>query len=224
MAARKADVLCVLGVICFILYMLSSDNNYIGKDVFITESYDIDFSTVSLLVERTGCIKWKRTPQISKRFMLLCLLLMCGDIESCPGPTGYNIADLQQICKHRGLSIIHQNIRGIHSNFESLCATISTHNVDIITISETHLSNSDNIALYNIEGYDLITRNRSHGKAGGVCIYVKNSIVWERQEDLETDSIENIWIEIFFQTSHSFLLCCLYRPPDTSKYLPKNFN
>ena len=78
--------------------------------------------------------------------------------------------------------------------------------------------------LYKINGYEAIFRCRPEGKGGGVCIYLKNHIRWERQEDLENDSIENIWLELFFQKSHSVLLCCVYRPPDSSNYLSKTFN
>ena len=35
------------------------------------------------------------------------------------------------------------------------------------------------------------------------------------------ESIENIWVEIFLTNSHSFLFCCVYRPPDSSKHLSK---
>ena len=68
-------------------------------------------------------------------------------------------------------------------------------------------------------------RNRKSGeKGGGVCLYIKEGIDWERREDLETLHIESIWIEILLKNSKSFLISTVYRPPDTSIYLYKNFN
>ncbi len=38
------------------------------------------------------------------------LLMLCGDIESCPGP-------LEEFMNSRGLKVFHHNIRGLFSNF-----------------------------------------------------------------------------------------------------------
>ena len=103
------------------------------------------------------------------------LMLMCGDVKSCPGPDHYNIEELHNLCKQRGLVFVHQNIRGLSSNFESLCALIDSHpNIDVITLSETHLSRDENIDLYKINGYDLIVRSRGKGEmGGGVAVYIR---------------------------------------------------
>ena len=156
--------------------------------------------------------------------LMFCLIFLTLNVESCTHTDHYIIKELEEICKQRGLSLVHQNIRGLQSNSENLCAVVDNHNIDIITLSETHLTNSEPRDLYSIDGYELITLNRSEGKGGGVCIYIKEGINWERREDLESKNIENIWVEIFFKNSHSFLICCIYRPPDTSKYLSKTFN
>ena len=47
------------------------------------------------------------------------LLLLCGDIETCPGPV-----TLSELCKCRGLKFEHQNIRGLMYNFTSLQALV----------------------------------------------------------------------------------------------------
>ena len=44
-----------------------------------------------------------------------------------------------------------------------------------------------------------------------------------RRRDLERDGIESLWIEVFRHNSRSILACILYRPPDTSRHLHKNF-
>jgi hypothetical protein len=40
---------------------------------------------------------------------------------------------------------------------------------------------------------------------------------------LEKDDLETIWLEICFKNAKKFLICVLYRPPDSSKHTNKNF-
>ena len=220
MASKRADVFFLLSMLCF---MALRYGFVYGENFIQTNNTEIkEISTLPLLVESVSKNNLK-VPLIPRKCLLFGLLLLCGDIETCPGPE-YMINELHALCRDRGLSFIHQNIRGLHTIFESLCSIIATHNIDIITLSETHLYDSDNLSLYKIDGYDAIFRCRTEGKGGGVCIYIKQQIIWERRDELEKDSIESIWLEIFFQNSHSILLCCVYRPPDSSNYLSKSFN
>ena len=53
-----------------------------------------------------------------------------------------------------------------------------------------------------------------------MAMYIKESIDWVRRDDLESDSIESIWLDVFVKNSKSFLLATCYRPPDGSNYLP----
>ena len=52
------------------------------------------------------------------------LLLMCADVEKCPGPTQSNIQDL---LNQKGLKVFHQNIRGLFHNTAKLSAFLHTH-------------------------------------------------------------------------------------------------
>ena len=40
---------------------------------------------------------------------------------------------------------------------------------------------------------------------------------------MERDGIESLWIEVFRHNSRSILACILYRQPDTTRHLHKNF-
>ena len=128
----------------------------------------------------------------------------------------------------RGMKIVHQNVRGLFNNLLGLQEFIERHRaVDILTVSETHIVDDrydDNEHLYKIPGYVFINRNRKHGLGGGVAMYIKESIDWVRRDDLENDSIECIWLEVFVKNSKSFLLATCYRPPDGSNYLPPDLN
>ena len=151
------------------------------------------------------------------------ILLLSGDIERCPGPVR-SMPDLENLCSRKGLKILHQNTQGLLANFDQVKIILETFkNVDILTLSETHIT-SDNNSIFNIPGYSFISRRRNAGTGGGVACYISHKLNWVRREDLEMNDLEIMWIEIVPKKSKSFLIACLYRPPDTSLYLPKNFN
>ena len=56
-----------------------------------------------------------------------------------------------------------------------------------------------------------------------MAVYLKKNINWSRRFDLENESIENIWIEINVSESKNVLIAVYYRPPNTSRFSPKNF-
>ena len=149
---------------------------------------------------------------------------MCGDFESCPGP---HQDCLGEFLNSRGLKMFHQNVRGLFSNFVNVQELLDGGNrMDILSLSETHIINDgydDNDTLYTVDGYRFIKRNRDGGRGGGVAVYLKDNIEWQRRSDLEREAIENIWIEIFIPKSKSILLGIFYRPPGTSKYLAADF-
>ena len=100
------------------------------------------------------------------------LLMLCGDIESNPGPRPNS---------GQSFSICHWNLNSIaahnFSKISLLRAYNAIHNYDIICLSETYLnhdtlSDSDNL---KIPGYELIRVDHpSNQKRGGICIYHKD--------------------------------------------------
>ena len=129
--------------------------------------------------------------------ILLLFFLFCGDVETCPPGAHDNYTS--GFCKQRGLKIIHQNIRVLQTNFVLLQNLVQNADFDIVTLSETHLINAgfDDINnLYEIPNYTFIKRNREHGQGGGVAIYIKNNLKWERHFGLEVSSVESICLQI----------------------------
>ena len=98
--------------------------------------------------------------------------------------------------------------------------------MDILTLSETHLEEKNELveASCSMPGYSFVSRPRKSGKGGGVAAYIKDGMIWNRRQDLETDSIEAIWIEIRPKHSKAFLVGVMYRPPVSSKHLSKDFD
>ncbi len=65
--------------------------------------------------------------------------------------------------------------------------------------------------------------NRVTGLGGGVGCYIRNDIAWQRTKHLETENVKAIWIKIFIKNSSPLLVCIIYRPPDTSRFLHSDF-
>ena len=74
--------------------------------------------------------------------------------------------------------------------------------------------------LYKINGFSFENKPRNSGKGGGVSVYVSDNIKYKRRKDHD---VEWLWLEITSKNSKGFLVCFIYRPPDSSKFLPKDF-
>ena len=222
MAAQRAVILKL--VLFYLLIYLST----IKKKCFnqpdgisITLLKEDMFTGKNLLLSSVfcSCHKRKFALRSQKNSILLMLLILCGDIESQPGPNQFTREEFQpKFLSGKGLKIVHQNIRGILSNLDTLEEFITSHsNIDIISLSETHL-NDDNAICCKINGYTFLFKNRR------VAFYIKENITFERRFYLENSLTESIWIQINQKNSKPFLVGCFYKPPETSKYLQKNYN
>jgi exonuclease III len=153
---------------------------------------------------------------------------MCGDIESCPGPSSLTREQFGSFLLNKGMKFVHQNIRSLTSNFDMLQEFVASHGkIDLITLSETHISSDETgrEELFALSGYVFLKRNRDYGRGGGVSMYVKDGITFKRRSDLENSTaIKCLWIEIFLKSAKSFIVGCFYCPPETSKYHQSNFN
>ena len=72
------------------------------------------------------------------------LLLMCGDIEQCPGPP---FPELSNLSRNKGIKMLHQNLRGLFNKIPDIQIILYEFNLHVLTLSETHI-NSNN---YNDE-------------------------------------------------------------------------
>ena len=192
---------------CFVT-LNGIENGITSNDI---EDGDESFISASLWGFRRGFITYR----VNRKCVILMLLLVCGDIESCPGPS---------IFGQKGLKIVHQNVRGLLTNFHMVENFTDTHKIDILTLSETHITETQDSSMFAIDGFTFLHKNRLSGSGGGVAVYIRDGINFNRRFDLEDENIENITIEVFVNKSKSFLISTFYRPPNSSKYLHKNFN
>lgn len=130
------------------------------------------------------------------------LLLMSGDIEQNPGP----LSTLENV------SICHVNACSVRNKI-SLFEAESDH-FDIITVSETWLSDRDDDASLGLKNFHLPIRLDRPGDAhGGVAIYVRNSLTCKPRPDLHVPGLEAVWVETAVK-NQPLLVGSFYRPPN----------
>lgn len=140
---------------------------------------------------------------IGASVLLHMLLMLCGDVHPNPGPSTWQSS----------LSICHANIRSIRGldKFSEISCELQGK-FDIITFSETWLSNKDKSSDYSMAGYQApFRRDRADNSGyGGVMAYVSSNVGCKRREDLESPNFEGMWLEILAKNEKLFLLV-IYR-------------
>jgi hypothetical protein len=99
--------------------------------------------------------------------------------------------DLQ--CKlQKGLKIAHINIRSLVN------LLLHDNNIDVLCISETHLTDNISDMELHINGYSItrLDRQQIDKTHGGILCYVKDNIAFKQNIDLYDKDIEAIFIEI----------------------------
>ena len=102
----------------------------------------------------------------------------------------------------------------------NLLLTVGCYPLDVITMSEIWLKNN-NLLLYTLLCYLLLTyypgyihafNSRNNTRIGGVGIYIKESIKFNRHTDLEKQypNLEHLWVEIPGHNRHRVLLEIIY--------------
>ena len=134
-------------------------------------------------------------------------------------------SQLNSHLQNRGLKVLHLNVNGLMGKIDltRLLLTETGRNILIFQVSESHLDDSVPGSFVKVSGYNLIRRDRKNGPGGGVCIYIREDLNYQQRLDLENHELEALVIEIFIKHSKSLLISVIYRPPDSSKYLNRNF-
>ena len=114
------------------------------------------------------------------------------------------------------------NIHSVSAKLDDLRNLISTLYekkiiVDFIMLCETFLNDS-NMQLCQIDGYNLVCKNRINGKRGGVAIYVRDNLIYKLRPDLVVNidnELESLFIEVKHRHS-SVIVGEIYRIPNSN--------
>ena len=150
----RVNVICIL-ILIMIRFSYTKRLNEVKTDGLNTE----EVYGLCLLGEKNFGLLLMRVPKLPRKSLIFLLLLICGDIELCPGP--HVQENLTDISKLRGIKLVHQNIRGLLSKKDIL----ETYIKFIISLSETHIA-SVNSKLFQIPGFKFVQKNRIAGESG----------------------------------------------------------
>lgn len=117
---------------------------------------------------------------------------------------------------HDGLKVGFLNIRSIFTGFYDFKYLVEHHDIDIMFLCETWLSDGDDSARFNIPEYQLIRRDRA-GRGGGVAAFVKNNLTVEEVNFnfRINEALEFLIIKVKIKNQR-LAFAVFYRPPNTN--------
>ena len=152
-------------------------------------------------------------------------LVACGSISPNPGPE--NTSALANSGRQRSrpkvcnIKIAHLNIRSLKNREHYILAkeTVLVNKLDIFTVSESWLDNTVSDIEVEFPGFNIYRLDREIKIGGGVCVFVKQDFKVECLQDLSfiaESGLHMLWVKIQIRNLKSFLICTVYRPPNTS--------
>ena len=103
---------------------------------------------------------------------------------------------------------------------EELTISAGTTNAAIIAVTETWLDNTISDNEVCIPGYGIQRKDRNR-EGGGVCIFIRNNINFNRRCDIDKDDLAFLAIDIMLPKSKPILLGVGYRPPRDNMFYAK---
>jgi hypothetical protein len=117
----------------------------------------------------------------------------------------------------KGIKILQLNVCHLSNKFDELKNTILCNKpmIDICGFTESFLTNITPDACLNVDGYNMYRKDRVTRAGGGIIVYVSEKWNIIRRDELESEELETMWLEITFSKSKSLFLCYVYRPPNS---------
>ena len=108
--------------------------------------------------------------------------------------------------------MIHLNARSLRYKIDDLTAEIE--NYDIVCITETWLNQNIDSNTLLLQGFHKPIRKDREDGYDGVAIYVRSNLGIIERNDLGIPTLEALWCEVH-HPKLSFLIACMYRPPNS---------
>ena len=222
-SARFATNLCL--ILCIYVAFESHKSTYLwsndlikDKDIYFASQMNCRFEIPDFSVHRSkpqrGCILngCQKGVMLCKLFHLasfaMALIFLSGDIELNPG-----FQTLKDIKSTRCLKIAHLNIRSLRNKTDAL--RLKGIDIDILTLSETWLSDSISDTEIELPGFACVRLDRTGVKEGygGVVIYIREGLSFRLRDDIDTGGHECLCIELIWDICKPTIICCAYRAP-----------
>ena len=104
----------------------------------------------------------------------------------------------------RGLHFVHLNARSILPKMGELDILAHNTNAAIIAVTESWLDNTIHDNEVCIPGYSIQRKYRNR-EGGGVCMFIRNNINFNRRSDIDNDDLEFLAIDIMLPKSKPIL-------------------
>ena len=106
------------------------------------------------------------------------------------------------------------DINSLLAHIDELHVFRSNSKIDLLSINETKLDLTIDDAELYLPGYELIRKDRDrNGRNGcGVCFYVRCNLNYKIRDDLSSENLELLVLEITRLRSKPFLVSTWYRP------------
>ena len=90
------------------------------------------------------------------------------------------------------------NINSLTAHIDELRVLLADRPIDVLAINETKIDGKVSDNEVKISGYDITRSDRFYkgGSGGGVCFYVRSEIDYSVRNDLNSQLLENLSIEI----------------------------
>ena len=130
---------------------------------------------------------------------------------------GKSIDNVKMNSFGQGLVMASLNINSLLAHIEELRVFMSNSKIDLLSINETKLDLTIDDSEVYLPGYELIRKDRVRNgrNGGGVCFYVRCNLNYKIRDDLSSENLELLVLEITRLRSKPFLVSTWYRPPDS---------
>jgi hypothetical protein len=107
--------------------------------------------------------------------------------------------------------LLHQNIRSLRQNYDSLICNIQTLSVipKLIFLSEIWIKDQE-LANFSITGYKLFANCNNNYRAGGVAVYVSDGLNVKINNDFNLKTADLLSIDLYFP-NFKVTIVCVYR-------------
>lgn len=128
-----------------------------------------------------------------------------------------------------GVSLLASNICSLPAKYDKLLVYLEMLKKEsclptIICLQETALSHLDDLNIYNIPNYCLVSKGKSASTKGGLVTYIYNSL---KCKEIEVPHLTDIWEGLFVEVEDSrgkrLLVGNVYRPPRYSTSIAHKF-
>ena len=146
--------------------------------------------------------------------------------QAINGPKGLESRFRQLKGKKNLLKVGHINIDGLLSKIPEIKGIIEESDLDILSITETHLSAAISDDQLNIDSYEFARRDRKEddftktheGIWGGCLIYYKNDLQVAEMNDKLESNIEAVWVELILHSQRVLIGTIYGHPKDMAFY------